>query len=126
MRSPAQQPRLTDCHSRKPFAAGSPRDSRRLTDAPAWRILAKTHFTLVDTFSRTDRRGIATRLLAGMSGRETIVRPPMFTGLSAHSCIDRRRLRKSPGFRRADERYGPTQRGPQARRRFNVPIQSDA
>jgi hypothetical protein len=40
---------------------------------------------------------------------------PMFTELSAHSCIDRRRRRKSPVSVYAHERHGPTHQRTQAR-----------
>jgi hypothetical protein len=50
--------------------------------------------------------------------------PPMFTGLSAHSCVDRRHLRKSPGFRpcrRATwpDAPGGLKRGASSTRLFN-------
>jgi hypothetical protein len=48
----------------------------------------------------------------------------MFTDLSARSCIDRRRRRKSPVSVYADNRRGPTHRGPQVRgQEFNPPTQ---
>ena len=40
---------------------------------------------------------------------------PMFTELSAHSCIDRRRRRKSPVSVYAHERHGPAHQRTQAR-----------
>jgi hypothetical protein len=45
-------------------------------------------------------------------GRES---SPMFTDLSARSCIDRRGRRKSPVSVYADDRHGPTQQRTQAR-----------